>query len=119
KLLPSVSGKFTESLDAFSKGASNPLATPNDQNPSGDWVSQTPPGLLLKCRRVTVRFPLPGLSVTVNTPSSFPSGANANSACPTRSRSWPSKLRVVVGLKEVGTLIVNVWLAGVRSSLPV
>jgi len=89
KLLPAVSAKFTASFAALSNDVSNPLAAPKDQDPFGATVSQTPPAVFVSFRSVTVRLPLPAFNVTVNTPSSFPSGFRHISHWPTRSRSIP------------------------------
>ena len=105
---PGARGTVTASLEVFRRGPSSDGATPRTQNELVGSVSQTP---LAPVRRssswVTVRAPELGARVRTNVPSRAPSGARAPLPWPTRSRVWPVKARLSVGVAPVAPMVVD------------
>src|ERR1044071_6061075 len=107
KLPPGETAKFTESLPAFSNGASTLGAAPNVQNPVVELVSQIPPLLLSNRREVTVRVFAPLGKLTVNVGSRLPSAPCDRLFCLTRSRSGPLYTRAI-GVVLTGRVTLDI-----------
>src|SRR5207253_2167648 len=93
---PSATPKLTVPVPELSSAPSRLPAAPSAQCAVAGSVSQTPP-LLRSSSRVTVRAPLPALTVTLKLPSNAPSALKAVLPCPTLSRSLPRNARLNVG----------------------